>query len=367
MPTKSGKSTRYWPVCVILLMIMFITLTLHTAYVFRHKLVNMMKMIGLTISAVSATIKVSSFLINRSSLINNHKTLNDFYEEELVQNEKIRTIIFSPLRATYTLAYTYVIIMIGLIVGIFLSPYIFIIRNLSHFHSATNYTLPLSRGYGYFWTVPDNILCHLHLILETAMVMLSCITTCGVECVFSLFAYQLASTARGMIYRLTNPLPNEKFSDLLKTCIKKHQKLLRCRNILEKVYGPILLWHIISNAMLLCSLIYDVTTEFKFTFFNILMSLTYSLIKLLQMFMYAWNGTVITNAGDNFRNGVYFGEWPKSDLDRHVRTNVILTMMQKPMTIYAIFSPVEIVMFTNFVNATISYFFLLQSIDDKSE
>ncbi|XP_039315695.1 uncharacterized protein LOC105195030 [Solenopsis invicta] len=330
MPTKSDKSTRYWPVCVFLLMIMYTTMTFRTTYLFRHKLANMMKMVGMATSAVSAIVKVSSFMINRSSLINNHRTLNDFYEEELMQNEEIRTIIFSLLRATYTLTYTYVIIMIGLITAYLVPPYIFIIRNLSHFHSTTNYTLPLSRGYGYFWTVPDNFWYHLHLIVETIFGSLSCITACGVESVFSLFAYQLASTARGMIYRLTNPLPNKKFSDLLKTCIEKHQKLLQCRDILEKVYAPISFWHIISNAIVLCSLIYDITTS------------------------------------DDFRNGIYFGEWPKSELDRHVRTNVILMMMQKPMTMYAIFSPVEIVMFTNFVNATMSYFFLLQSVGDKS-
>ncbi|XP_025991409.2 odorant receptor 9a-like [Solenopsis invicta] len=367
MSKKSGKSTRYWPVCAFLLMIMYLTMSFRAVYIFRHKFTIVMKMVGVVMSSVSATIKVSIFMINRNSLINNHRTLNDFYEEELVQNEKIRSIIFSSLRTTYTIGYTYVILLIGLVMAYIVPPYIFIIRNISHFNSITNYTLPISRGYGYFWTVPDNFLYHLHLIVETIIATVSCITACAVENVFGFFAYQLASTMRGMTYRLTNPLPNEQFSDLLKTCIEKHQKLLRCRDILEKVYGPIIFWHIITNAMLFCSLIYDITTQFEFTVVSTLTFLIWSLIKLLQMFIYAWNGTVITNASDDFRNGIYFGEWPKSDLDRHVRTNVMLTMMQKPMTIYAIFSRVEIVLFTNFVNTTMSYFFLLQSIGDKSE
>ncbi|XP_011687023.1 PREDICTED: uncharacterized protein LOC105449466 [Wasmannia auropunctata] len=93
--------------------------------------------------------------------------------------------------------------------------------------------------------------------------------------------------------------------------------------------------------------------------------LTYATIKLLQTFTYAWYGTVLTNAGEDFREGIYFGEWPSSDLGHHVRTNIILMMMQKPTTVNAFFSPVDIVIFTNFVNTTMSYFFLLRSVGVK--
>ncbi|KYN28227.1 hypothetical protein ALC57_02287 [Trachymyrmex cornetzi] len=63
--------------------------------------------------------------------------------------------------------------------------------------------------------------------------------------------------------------------------------------------------------------------------------------------MYAWYGTLLTNAGEDFRKGIYFSKWLNSNLDRHVRTNVILMMMQKPMMVNAIFSPIDVIMFTN--------------------
>ncbi|XP_018317083.1 odorant receptor Or2 [Mycetomoellerius zeteki] len=344
-------------------MIIYTLVGLHMCYILRHNLKVIMKFVGISISGFGAILKVVSFMINRDSLINYHRTLNNLFEEELKQNEKIQTILFSSLRTIYTLAYTYFAILVGIIFAFFASPYIVVIRNLFYFHSSTNYTLPLSRGLGWFWTIPHNCLYHLHLFYETGLTILSTMTTCSVDSAFGFYVYQLSSIIRAMTFALTNPLSTEKFSDILRTCVVKHQKLLQCRNTLEHVYGPIVFWHIVTNAVLLCALMYDLISLPKFNFYNVSSSLIYAVIKLLQTFIYAWHGTFLTNAGEDFRKGIYFGKWPNSSLDRHVRTNVILIMMQKPMTVNAFFSPVNVMMFTNSVNATMSYFFLLQSIE----
>ncbi|XP_018363859.1 PREDICTED: uncharacterized protein LOC108761689 isoform X2 [Trachymyrmex cornetzi] len=362
MPTKSSKFTYYWSVCTFLAMILYTILSLHMCYILRHNLKVVMKFVGVTISALGAILKVVTFMINRNSLINYHRTLNNLFEEEL-KNEKMQTIIFSSLRTMYTLAYIYFAVVVGMIFAYFGSPYIFVIRNLFYFHLYTNYTLPLSRGLGWFWPIPDNFLYHLHLFCETGLVILSSMMACGVDSAFGFYVYQFYSTMHVMTFALTNPLSTEKFSDILRTCVLKHQKLLQCRNTLEHVYGPIVFWHIVTNAMLLCALMYDLTSLSEFTFYDVSSSLGYAMVKLLQTFIYAWYGTFLTNAGEDFCKGIYFGKWPNSSLDRHVRTNVILIMMQKPMTVYAFFSPVNVMMFTKSVNATMSYFFLLQSIE----
>ncbi|KAG5331292.1 OR49A protein, partial [Acromyrmex heyeri] len=345
MSTKSSKLSYYWSVCVILMMILYTTVSLHMCYILRHNLKVMMKFVGITISALSAIFKVVTFMINRDSLINYHRTLNNLFEEEL-KNEKIQTIIFSSLRTIYTLAYTYFAILVGMILAFFGSTYIFIIHNLLYLHLTTNYTLPLSRGMGWFWPIPHNFLYHLHLFYETSLIILSTMSACGVDSAFGFYVYQFSSTIRAMTFAITNPLSTEKFSDILRTCVLKHQKLLQCRNTLEQVYGPIVFWHIVTNAVLLCALMYDVTSLSEFTFYDVSSSIVYVVVKLLQTFIYAWYGTFLTNAGEDFRTGIYFGKWPYSSLDRHVRTNVILIMMQKPMTVYAFFSPVNVMMFT---------------------
>ncbi|KYM84882.1 Putative odorant receptor 49a, partial [Atta colombica] len=345
MPTKSDKSMHYYSICVLLTMIMMTMVTLHTSYIHRHNLGNMMKNVGFAITGLSAILKVISFTINRGSLINYHRILNDLFEEELMRNDKIRTIIFSSLHTMYILTYGYFALATTLLLLYFAPSYLLIIRGLLHFHLSTNYTLPISRGYGHFWTVPDNFLYHLHLVFETTLTGLSGLMACSVDSFFGFYVYQFTSTMRAMNFRLTNPLPTEKFLDLLRMCVAKHQRLLRCRDTLEHVYGPIVFWHIVTNAILLCGLMYDAMpfSDFK----RISMFLTYAVVKFVQTFTYAWYGTVLTNASEDFRNGIYFGEWFNSSLDHHVRTNVILIMMQKPITINAIYSPVNITIFTN--------------------
>ncbi|XP_024867209.1 odorant receptor Or2-like [Temnothorax curvispinosus] len=245
--------------------------------------------------------------------------------------------------------------------------YLSIIVGLCRSQSTTNYSLPFTRGYGYFWTVPHNYLYHFHLLFETGNISIIGIVACGLESAFGFYIYQFASIMHAMTFRLTNPLPTENFSDVLKLCVAKHQKLLPCRHTLEHIYGPIVFWHIVTNAVLLCALIYDAMSITDFNIFNIGAFVTYAAIKFLQTFTYAWYGTLLTNASEDFRKGIYFSEWPNSDLDHHVRTKIIIMMMQKPMTINAVFSLVDMNMFTNFVNTTVSYFFLLQSISDKGK
>ncbi|KYQ53190.1 Putative odorant receptor 49a [Trachymyrmex zeteki] len=264
-----------------------------------------------------------------------------------MQNEKISTIIFSSLRTIYTLTYTYFTIMIVMLLAYFMSSYICMIHNFLHFNSSMNCTLPISREFGWFWTNPDNFLYYLHMFYETGLMTLGIITTCGIDSAFGFYVYQFSSTLRAMMFTLMNPPSTEKFSDLLKTCAVKHQKLLQCRNTLEHVYGPIVLWHVVTNAVLICVMIYDFTSLPVFNFENLFSTVIYAAKKLLQTYMYAWYGTFLTNAGEDFNKGIYFSKWPNSNLDRHVRTNVIVMMMQKPMTVNAVFSPVDVIMFTN--------------------
>ncbi|XP_011698100.1 PREDICTED: uncharacterized protein LOC105456034 [Wasmannia auropunctata] len=368
MPTKFGKTTYFLPVFTFLMMVCYASIFVHMSYILRHNLENMVKCIAGALGGASAVLKVTIFVINRDSLKNYHQTLNDLFEEELKQNEKIRTIIFSPLRRIYTLTYTYFIVLETVVLAYVAPPYIFVIRGLCQRHLTTNYTLPVSRGFGHFWTVPDNFLYHFHFFFEIMLALICSIITCSVDSIFGFYVCQFTSTLRAMIFRLTNPLPAEKFSDLLRNCVAKHQRLLRCRDILEHVYGPIVFWHIVTNALFLCALIYNATRLSLMTLddrASTIAFVTQSLVKLLQTFTYAFYGTVLANAGEDFRNGIYFSKWINSRLDRHVRTNIILLLMQKPMFVNAFFTPVNMIMFTNFVNTTMSYFFLLQSVGDK--
>ncbi|XP_025073855.1 uncharacterized protein LOC112552550 [Pogonomyrmex barbatus] len=257
--TKSGKTTQYYSFIVLILLVMFITIKLHILYQFRHNLVHLMKNLSLLMISLGSILKVSCFLINRRFLIAYHRTLNNLFEKELSQSEKVRTVMLSPLRTIATLAYAYSAIVITLSMTYFLPTYIIIIRGMIHLHIPSNYTLPYTRGhgYGYFWTVPPGILRHLHMFFESYLTVINSTTCTGVDSVFGFYIYLLTSTMRAMTFKLTNPSPNDKFYDVLKINVAKHKKLMQCRDILTRVYSPIILWHIITNAVFLCSLIFD--------------------------------------------------------------------------------------------------------------
>ncbi|XP_011705217.1 PREDICTED: uncharacterized protein LOC105460461 [Wasmannia auropunctata] len=368
MPTKSVKSVKYcWSIYVLLMLAMYLLIDLHLVYLNRHNLAEIMRYTGVAISTIGALLKVGTFLINRKSLINYHRMLNDLFEEELMQNEKIRAIMFLPISTTYILAYGYFAFMSSLILAYYAPSYIFLIHNLCHSRLTTNYTLPISRGYGYFWPVPDNFLYHFYFFFETSLVVFSGMTAVSVENVFGFYVYQFSSTMRAMTFKLMNPPRTENFSDLLRTCSAKHKKLLQCRITLEHIFGPLIFWHIVTNAMLLCSVLYSTVYVSKLNLSIIFAFLSYILVKLLQSFIYTWYGTVLTSASNDFRKGIYFGQWLKSSLDRQGGANVVIMLMQKPMTINAFYSTVDLTIFTNLVNATMSYFCLLQSISSKDE
>lgn len=178
--------------------------------------------------------------------------------------------MLSSLPTICTLMYIYSGLMLSIVVAYFLPSCLSIIRDLCHLRSpAVNYVLPASKGHGYFWTVPDNSLYHLHLLLEMILVSLTSLSACAVDSAYGFYIYQFASTLRAMTYRLMNPLPTEKFSDTLRMCLMKHQKLLQCRDILERVYGAIILWYIITNTVILCSLIYEVIHIYCIHIFSI--------------------------------------------------------------------------------------------------
>ncbi|KAL0103986.1 hypothetical protein PUN28_016974 [Cardiocondyla obscurior] len=257
VPTKFNKLKYCWSIYNILILIIYVLINITAVYKLRHNFYHMMNNFGVTISAAGAVIKVIIFFVNRKLLINYHRTLNNIFEEELERNEKIRRMILSSLHKISTVAYMYSLILVLLILGYSTPTFLFIIRGLCSFNLTTNYILPLTKGYGYFWTVPKNFLYHFYFLFEMSLVISSSCTASSVDNAFGFYVYQISSTLRAMTFRITNLLPNEKYTDVLKACVAKHQILQPCRDTLEHIYGPIIFWHVITNALLLCSLIYQ--------------------------------------------------------------------------------------------------------------
>lgn len=197
---------------------------------------------------------MASFLLNRDYLIELDRTLNDLFEEELARNEKIRIILLSNLNEFFVPACVFTITTLLTIMMFIIPTFVEIMQQIIHLRMPANYHLPLQVKYP--WDIPNNALYHMHLLYENCSFWFLMFVTCGVDGTFGFYAYQISSVLRTMTFRLANPLPEEKFSYLLRTCVETHKQLLRCREYLEHVYGPIILWTFLSNAVLMCSLIF---------------------------------------------------------------------------------------------------------------
>lgn len=193
---------------------------------------------------------MATFHFNRDSLINFHQTLNILFEEELSRNEKIRTIMFTSLRKIRIMTYIYLAAMIILTMMILIPAYLLIIRDLCHL--TTNENIIIEKGYGY--SVP-HYLYHLNLFFVITLRLVCNLITISVDAAFGFYVYYFTSTMQAMTFRMMNSLPSEK--NVLRTCVAKHQKLLQCRNTLEHIYEKIIFWHIVTNAIVLCGVLYQ--------------------------------------------------------------------------------------------------------------
>nr|AQN78462.1 olfactory receptor 60 [Meteorus pulchricornis] len=142
-------------------------------------------------------------------------------------------------------------------------PVMFIINQHSHHVKPVQYTLVYPTGYPWDITAPG-FLYKVHFIYESAAtVALFCITV-GVDSLFTMYGWQMVAQFREMSHRITHISEKDDEKDVLRECVLQHQKIIKCRDILQKIYGPIVLWIITTNAVILCTLIFQVTRVWKF-------------------------------------------------------------------------------------------------------
>lgn len=205
---------------------------------------------------VSALSFKASFLLSyRDKVMELHETLRDLFEEELARGEEIRKALLSRLNEFLIPACAYTVAVSSTII-LFLRPVIVrITKQLIRLQVPMHYGLPYEGKYP--WTIPDNFLYHVHFLLELLNLWFFLFTTCGFDESFGYYSFQISSILRAVAFRLESPLPGDEVRSLLRSSVQKHQRLLRCRECMERIYGPNVFWMILTSTLLMCSLIYE--------------------------------------------------------------------------------------------------------------
>lgn len=83
--------------------------------------------------------------------------------------------------------------------------------------------------------------------------------TSSVDSLFSLYLFQMMGYIKMMGHLL--PKPNDRIgcNNIIRECIYLHKILLNCRNIIQKIYGPIILWMMTTHAIILCAQLFQIS------------------------------------------------------------------------------------------------------------
>nr|QNL15038.1 olfactory receptor 94 [Aulacocentrum confusum] len=147
----------------------------------------------------------------------------------------------------------------------------------------------------YPWTIaPNGFLYRLHYLVESASSIFAIVVSGGIDALFTLYIFQIIGQFRAMSYRITHTRAKHEYFCVLRECIKQHEIIMRCRDILEKIYGPIILWTMLVNALNLCSQMFDFTQMTNVSIQRAVFFAIYMMFKLVQTFAYAWAGLRLT-------------------------------------------------------------------------
>lgn len=197
-------------------------------------------------------------LLYRDRLIELHTNLEETFSQDL-EDAELRPILLSPLLTYYRPSLVLSVGAISLLVMYWIAPILLIIIQLAHGASVIKYILPFTTIYP--WSIgPTNAWLYsgLYIFEIYAGTFVGCIAA-SVDSLFGYYIFQISGQLRTLSYRLNNMKASENYRKVIKECVSRQQILTRCQVHLERIYGPIVLWLSVTNAMIMCAMIWQAT------------------------------------------------------------------------------------------------------------
>ncbi|XP_043286945.1 odorant receptor 13a-like isoform X1 [Venturia canescens] len=306
--------------------------------------------------------RVICFLVNHKELVDLHRTLEKYFDETL-NTPQVQ--IFDSLSVFVKPSFAItILVFIGTLV-FFITPLIVIIVQLSSDMHPLKFVLPYPGKYP--WSFEGGgFVYYVHYAWEIlAGLYLFCVTS-GVDSLFGYYVFQIHAIFRLMSHRMRSVgVADQDNGKIIRECVKMHRVLGQCRDQLQAIYGPIVFWIFLTSAVIMCTLIFQASQTRQWTVGYAILFTVYISMKLLQALMYAWYGSIVHAESEDFRDAVYNCGWPGSG-DTSLMNNILIMMCHQPMVLTACkFLIISTDMFTAIVNATMSYFFLLQTLDER--
>nr|WGO81824.1 olfactory receptor 154 [Microplitis mediator] len=316
--------------------------------------------LSITTSFLSAAFKVICFMIRREDLTNLHKTLDPYFNE-MLKDSKLSKFILRKVNTFRYISLVYAVLLSLCSVFYIVAPLIAIYYCHHHKINLTKY--PLIYPTTYPWKIiSTGLVYQIHYIFEILASLTLFFVTTSVDSLFTFYIFQMIGQLREISYCITNINDEDDGKSAVCKCVTQYEKILKCREILEKIYGPIILWIMTTNAIVLCTLLFQISQMKSITVIQGILFTTYFVLKMIQTFMYAWSGSCLIEESEDCRDSVYAANWYGN---RRFMSSIVIMLSQRPLILTACnFSVVSVKIFVMILNTTISYFFLLQTLDD---
>lgn len=198
-------------------------------------------------------------LINQKDLVELHNNLDPYFNE-LLKNSKLSKLILKKVKIFRLLSLALIFCVLFSIIFYVVTPLIFIIKR--HYHQMKITKYPLIYPSGYPWKITSSgFIYQIHFAFETLASLALFFVTTSIDSLFTLYIFQMIGQLREISYCITHidEDENENKDSVVRKCVTQYEKLMRCREILETIYGPVILWIMGTNAIVLCTLLFQIS------------------------------------------------------------------------------------------------------------
>nr|WNA12529.1 olfactory receptor [Microplitis mediator] len=307
-------------------------------------------------SFMTVIIKLLCLVVNRKDLTELHKNLDPYFNG-LLNNPKLSKLIYKKMNTFKCLSwasFTCVFFSSALCI---ITPIVFVCCYTNEINiKKYRPTCPSD-----LWKLTSNGLFYqIYLAFETLASFESFFVTTTVDSLFMLYVFQIIAKLREISHCISHIEDKNDENSVICKCVSQYVKLIRCRDSLEKIYGPIILWIMGTNTIVFCSLLFQISQIKSISVIQGLMFITCITLKMIQTFIYTWSGSCLTEESEDYRDAVYAANWYGN---KRLMTSVVIMLTQRPLTLTLYnFSSVSVRNFITVFNAAISYFFSLQSL-----
>ncbi|CAD6214728.1 GSCOCT00004194001.3-RA-CDS [Cotesia congregata] len=303
-------------------------------------------------------VKVACFVINRKDINDLYKIL-DPYVDELLNKSGISDVVLkgiSNFRRLCKIAAGFVTVSCS---SYAITPILSIISQWRHQKRPIRYNLIYPTAYP--WEHPaSGFLYNCHFLNEYLTTFSIVTVTASIDSVFVYYVFQIIGMIREISHDMSR-FDQGNVDAIIRQCVQQYEVLLECRRKVEKIFGPIILWSMGTNAIILCAVIFQLSHAKTIPFTVIVICAAYAGLKLTQIFIFAWAGSQLTIESENLIDTIYAANWLGN---KRTMTSILMMLTQKPLVLTACsLSTVSIDMFVSVINTTISYYLLLKTFE----